>query len=60
MKLNKHKGLQAYGRVYWKWSVTLSEALVKSLGWKKDQELEPEVSNGVLILRKRGERPPPD
>lgn len=58
VKLNKHKGLEAYGKTYWKWSVNLPEELVRALGWKKDQELEPEVVEGRLVLKKKSVRVP--
>ena len=53
MRLQKRFNRKVADKEYSKWIVTLPPEEVEQLGWKEGMELEPEIRDGKLIIKKK-------
>jgi bifunctional DNA-binding transcriptional regulator/antitoxin component of YhaV-PrlF toxin-antitoxin module len=59
MKLLRVKSLEAYGKSYYKFQVTIPPSQVEQVGWDQGDTLESEVRGHEIVLRrKRGGKAP--
>ena len=53
MKLVANKSDEYNGKTYYKYIITIPSKNIKELKWNGGEELETEVRNGELIVRKK-------
>ena len=59
MRLQRVKSLEAYGKNYYKFQITLPPDQVEEVGWGGGDTLESEVrGHEIVIRRKRGGKAP--
>ena len=52
MKLQKRLSRRVGKKEYAKWIITIPPAIVEKLAWNADQELEAQISESNLIIKK--------
>jgi hypothetical protein len=53
LRLQKQKTREVKGKEYFRWTVVIPPEKVKELDWDEGAELEPNISKGNLVLRKK-------
>lgn len=54
MKLQRVTNRARGNKTYHKWQVTIPPEVIEALGWKPGDELEPETTKDLLILKRVG------
>lgn len=52
MKLQKQKTREVKGKEYYRWAIVLPPDKIEETNWSEGDELETEVREGEIILRK--------
>jgi len=55
MRLQKQKTRKYSGKDYYRWTVVIPPEKVKELQWREGQELEPDIRDGKLVIKKKQE-----
>ena len=53
MKLIKQFGRKYENKTYYKFLTVIPNKLIKALGWKGGEDLEPIVKDGHLVIKKK-------
>ncbi len=54
MRLQRQKTREYGGRDYYRWTVVIPPEKIEALHWNEGLELEPDVKDDKLVIRKKG------